>query len=209
MGLDFSPEGPHFSYSGFSYFRNSIAHYFKIPLILGSYKFSSPIEHPFTYYTFIDYDLDQIELNDQYTFLETFLNHSDCDGSLTPEECEGISTLIDEYILQLKKDVKKMKSNYHKLFKTKKDYVYYLKKYGLPAMQWGQCWHDFSKRDNINKRILFVLYSDNIDKIYKKCKKHLNVSNIIYFVEHQLKQAEDFNKALKNCVKCGWDLDFC
>lgn len=24
MGLDFYPEGPHFSYSGFSYFRNNI-----------------------------------------------------------------------------------------------------------------------------------------------------------------------------------------
>lgn len=209
MGLDFSPEGPHFSYGGFNYFRNNIAHYFKIPLILGSYKFSFPIGNTRISRTFINYDLDQIELSDQYTFLETFLNHSDCDGSLTPKECEGISILMDEYILQLEKDVKKMKSNYHKLFKTKKDYVYYLKKYGLPAMQWGQGWYDFDARDYINKTIFLTLYSNNINKIYKKCKKHFNVSNIIAFAEYQLKQAKDFNKALKNCVEWELDLDFC
>ena len=126
MGLDFYPEGPHFSYGGFSYFRNNIAHYFKIPLILDTYTRSSQTGDK-RLITFISYDLSQIEFTGKHTFLKLFLSHSDCDGQLTPEECKGISVLMDEYILQLEKDVKKMKSNYHKLFKTKKIMFFILK----------------------------------------------------------------------------------
>lgn len=208
MGLDFYPEGPHFSYSGFSYFRNNIAHYFKIPLVLSGYIWSSQTGDKLPF-TFIDYDLDQIEFTDKHTFLELFLNHSDCDGQLTPEECKGISMLMDEYILQLEKDVKKMKSNYHKLFKTKKDYVFYLKKYGLPAIQWLQCWNNSNERNTIHKTIRLVLYSDNINKIYKACKKQFIINNLIDAAEYQLDKAKQFNKTLKTCVKYQCDLKFC
>lgn len=208
MGLDFYPEGPHFSYTGFSYFRNNIAHYFKIPLVLSGYIWSSQTGDKLPF-TFIDYDLDQIEFTGKHTFLELFLNHSDCDGQLTPEECKGISVLMDEYILQLEKDVKKMKSNYHKLFKTKKNYVFYLKKYGLPAIQWLQCWNNFNERNTIHKIIRLVLYSDNINKIYKACKKQFIINNLIDMAEHQLQQAKEFNDTLKTCVELECNLEFC
>lgn len=208
MGLDFYPEGPHFSYDGFSYFRNNIAHYFKIPLVLSGYIWSSQTGDKLPF-TFIDYDLDQIEFTGKHTFLELFLNHSDCDGQLTPEECKGISVLMDEYILQLEKDVKKIKSNYHKLFKTKKDYVFYLKKYGLPAIQWSQCWNNSNERNTIHKTILLILYSDNINKIYKACKKQFIINNLIDAAEYQLDKAKQFNKTLKTCVKYQCDLEFC
>lgn len=207
MGLDFYPEGPHFSYGGFTYFRNCIGHHFNIPLKLYEYKYQFGNETRHGSYLATNTAIK--EHDSEYSFLEKLLLHSDCDGYLTPEECEGISILMDEYISQLEKDIKKMKSNYHKLFKTKKDYVYYLKKYGLPAMQWSQSWNNFNERNTTHKTILLVLYSDNINKIYKACKKQFIINNLIDMAEHQLQQAKEFNNTLKTCVELECNLEFC
>lgn len=207
MGLDFYPEGPHFSYGGFTYFRNCIGHHFNIPLTLHEYKyqFGNEIRHG----SYLVTNTAIKEHDSEYSFLEKLLLHSDCDGYLTPEECEGISIFMDEYISQLEKDIKKMKSNYYKLFKTKKDYVFYLKKYGLPAMQWRSNSWDEHLTNNVHKTILQVLYSNNINQIYKNCKKYFNVSNVIISAEHQLQQAKEFNNTLKTCVEWECNLEFC
>lgn len=117
--------------------------------------------------------------------------------------------MLDKYISQLEKDIKKMKSNYHKLFRTRKDYVFYIKKYGLPAMQWRSNAWDEHLTKNVHKTILQVLYSNNINQIYKSCKKYFNVSNIIVSAEHQLQQTKEFNNTLKTCVKWECNLEFC
>ena len=87
--------------------------------------------------------------------------------------------------------------------------MFFILKNGLPAIQWLQCWNNFNERNTIHKTIRLVLYSDNINKIYKACKKQFIINNLIDMAEHQLQQAKEFNDTLKTCVKLECNLEFC
>lgn len=76
-------------------------------------------------------------------------------------------------------------------------------------MQWRSNSWDEHLTNNVHKTILQVLYSNNINQIYKNCKKYFNVSNVIVSAEHQLQQAKEFNNTLKTCVEWACNLEFC
>jgi hypothetical protein len=79
VGIDISPGGAHWSYSGFHRFRERIASY--AGLFLNDMNgFGGGKEWPGT---------DPIEI---------LLNHSDCDGIISPEDCAKIAPRLREII---------------------------------------------------------------------------------------------------------------
>lgn len=80
MGIDFSHCDAHWSYFGFNHFRIRVANE-------------------------IDIDLDSMEgfggsgsWDDIKDPLKYFLNHSDCDGTITAKRCGKIATRLEEVI---------------------------------------------------------------------------------------------------------------
>ncbi len=80
MGLDFSHGDAHWAYSGFNRFRNRLGAAINI-------KFNNMDE--------CGGDQEWSEIEDPITLL---LNHSDCDGELSPEECLKIIPRLLEII---------------------------------------------------------------------------------------------------------------
>jgi len=81
MGLDFSHSDAHWSYSGFMKFRTHLAECTGIDLDMmegfgGDGEWSPPLTEPI------------IDL----------LNHSDCDGELTPEQCKIIAPRLRKIV---------------------------------------------------------------------------------------------------------------
>ncbi|MFE3202161.1 hypothetical protein [Embleya sp. NPDC059237] len=76
MGLDFSHTDAHWSYSGFMRFREAIAAHEGIDLWQMQGFNSGP---------------DAISWSTVTSPLKALLNHSDCDGHLTPEECAVVA----------------------------------------------------------------------------------------------------------------------
>lgn len=81
MGLDFVQSEAHWSYSGFMSFRERLANAIGISL-MSMQGFGTPL---------IPWDT----INDDIVPL---LNHSDCDGVLTPNECHTIAVRLAELI---------------------------------------------------------------------------------------------------------------
>lgn len=80
MGIDFSHSEAHWAYSGFSRFRNRLAQEIGIDLGMmdgfgGDIPFDS-IKDP----------------------IEPLLNHSDCDGGLTPSDCAKVAPRLRELV---------------------------------------------------------------------------------------------------------------
>jgi hypothetical protein len=80
MGLDFSHCDAHWSYSGFHRFRFRLAERIGI-------KLDDMVDFGGT----TSWDLVKDPLR-------AFFNHSDCDGSLTPQECSAIAPRIEEEV---------------------------------------------------------------------------------------------------------------
>ena len=100
MGIDFShnrPEGhhcPHWSYGGFNRFRNALAaaEGFDLDRMQG---FSSGD------YFGNDHTPGTRSWDEITTDLKPLLNHSDCDGELTPEECKQVYPRLREVVGEL------------------------------------------------------------------------------------------------------------
>ncbi len=81
MGLDFSHGNAHWTYSGFNRFRKRLA-------------------------AAIGFDLDEMDgfklngrsWNDMKDAIKPLLNHSDCDGDLTPDECRQVEPRLREIV---------------------------------------------------------------------------------------------------------------
>ena len=80
MGLDFSHSDAHWSYSGFMHFRTRLAD--EVGIDLSRMDGFDGIER-----------WDGIEDD-----IVPFLNHSDCDGTLSPEQCKTIAPRIEQLI---------------------------------------------------------------------------------------------------------------
>jgi hypothetical protein len=80
MGLDFNNNDAHWSYGGFNSFRRKVASSIGINLDeMYGFQGSNPWE----------------TVNDD---VKIFLDHSDCDGVLTPEECAKVWPRLQEII---------------------------------------------------------------------------------------------------------------
>jgi hypothetical protein len=103
MGLDFSHSSAHFSYSGFNSYRNLLSF-----MVFG-----------------IDYDTIPFDtIVKSRDTIKYILNHSDCDGSITPKRCAKLAVRLR----QLWKDM----SNKPELFEDD----------NKPwAEGWGECSH--------------------------------------------------------------------
>lgn len=91
MGLDFTHSEAHWAYSGFNRFRTELAKHEGIDLNAMEgfglmWRMYGEGEHPALSWDTID------------TPLKPLLNHSDCDGELTPEECAQIAPRLREAI---------------------------------------------------------------------------------------------------------------
>lgn len=96
MGLDFSHGDAHWSYSGFHRFRCKLARAINIDLeemdgfarepLLGCIVEGKP---------WPDTEIDP---------LIALLNHSDCDGELTPDQCKSIAPRLREIVEQFPAD---------------------------------------------------------------------------------------------------------
>lgn len=86
MGLDFSHTEAHWSYSGFNRFREQIAAREGIDLAQMEGFRSWRDERP------------RISWDTVTTPLKPLLNHSDCDGELTPEECRAVAPRLREVV---------------------------------------------------------------------------------------------------------------
>ncbi|MFJ2004741.1 hypothetical protein [Streptomyces chartreusis] len=86
MGLDFSHTEAQWAYSGFSRFRRALAHHEGIDL---------DVMHGFEWY---GDDRPRVSWDDVTTPLKPLLNHSDCDGELTPEECRQVAPRLREVV---------------------------------------------------------------------------------------------------------------
>ena len=80
MDLDFNHSDAHWSYGGFGNFRRRLAN--KIGINLSAMKGFGG-----------DISFETIKDN-----IEPFLNHSDCDGILTVEECEKVAPRLKELV---------------------------------------------------------------------------------------------------------------
>jgi len=80
MGLNFSHSTARWSYGGFHYFRKRLAN--EIGLNLEEMEGFGGVKN---------WD----EVNDP---IKPFLNHSDCDGVLTPEECRVVAQRLKELV---------------------------------------------------------------------------------------------------------------
>lgn len=87
MGLDFSHGDAHWPYGGFMRFRNALAAYEGIHLtdMEGFHRYREP-DHPMRSWDTVT------------TPLKPLLDHSDCDGELTPEECRQVAPRLREVI---------------------------------------------------------------------------------------------------------------
>lgn len=85
MGLDFSHTDAHWAHSGFNRFRREIAAYEGIDLdaMKGFERNGETEGTPWDTVT---------------TPLEPLLNHSDCDGVLTPQECRQVAPRLREVV---------------------------------------------------------------------------------------------------------------
>ncbi len=91
MGLDFSHTEAHWSYGGFGRFREALAEHegFKLNEMHGfcaPWRGDGPEAHP-------NRSWDEIA-----SPLKPLLNHSDCDGDLSPEECAQIAPRLREVV---------------------------------------------------------------------------------------------------------------
>jgi hypothetical protein len=112
MGIDFSVEGsgihferrPHWSYSGFGFFREQLAAEAGIELgrMYGFYDFDFAK-------AFREGGMERVKELDEASGekrswdeiddpIKPLLNHSDCDGQLTPEECATIAPRLRELV---------------------------------------------------------------------------------------------------------------
>jgi hypothetical protein len=86
MGLDFSHTDAHWAYSGFMRFRIRIAATLGINLErMEGFTRDSNVSNPTSWDT-IDDDI------------KVLLNHSDCDGELSPEECRKVAPRLREIV---------------------------------------------------------------------------------------------------------------
>lgn len=86
MGLDCSHEAFSGAYSAFNRFRRVVAKAWG-----GSFP---PHENP-TYSNDVFYTPDDIQTKADAPGLWTFLEHSDCDGQLTPDECRQVADELE------------------------------------------------------------------------------------------------------------------
>lgn len=91
MGIDFSHTEAGWSYSGFGLFREALAEYEGIRLrdmagFCAPWRGDDPETHP-------NLPWDKVD-----TPLKPLLNHSDCDGDLSPEECAQIAPRLREVV---------------------------------------------------------------------------------------------------------------
>lgn len=83
MGLDFSHGGAHWAYGGFGQFREALA-----------------LHEGFDLDTMVGFGGDQ-PWEPVATALKPLLNHSDCDGDLSPEECAQVAPRLRDVIKTL------------------------------------------------------------------------------------------------------------
>ncbi len=91
MGIDFSHTEAGWSYGGFGRFREALAEYEGIRLrdmagFCAPWRGDDPETHP-------NLSWDKVD-----TALKPLLNHSDCDGDLSPEECSQIAPRLREVV---------------------------------------------------------------------------------------------------------------
>src|SRR3546814_12914881 len=86
MGLDCSHTGAHWAYSGFTRFRRALAKHEGIDLdaMEGFQRHGD--------------DRPRVSWNTVTTPLKPLLDHSDCDGELTPEECRQVAPRLREVV---------------------------------------------------------------------------------------------------------------
>ncbi|MEU0665710.1 hypothetical protein ABZ508_26490 [Streptomyces lavendulocolor] len=80
MGLDFTHTDAHWSYTGFGRFRQALA-----------------LHEGFELKTMVGYGGDR-EWSTVDTPLKPLLDHSDCDGELTPEDCATVAPRLREVV---------------------------------------------------------------------------------------------------------------
>lgn len=86
MGIDFSHNDAHWSYGGFMRFRRELAAHEGIDLA-----------HMEGFRSYGD-DRPRISWDTVTTALRPLLDHSDCDGELSPEECRTVAPRLREVI---------------------------------------------------------------------------------------------------------------
>lgn len=91
MGLDFTHTDAHFSYGDFGEFRRALARWegFDLDAMAGHcapWRGDDPLTHQ-------NRPWDEIDVP-----LKPLLNHSDCDGDLSPEECAQVAPRLREAI---------------------------------------------------------------------------------------------------------------
>lgn len=86
MGLDFSHTEAHWSYSGFSRFREALAKYEAVDLGVMEGFLRHGDDRP------------RVGWDTVTTPLKPLLDHSDCDGELTPDECRQVAPRLREVI---------------------------------------------------------------------------------------------------------------
>ena len=91
MGIDFSHCGAHWAYSGFNRFRERIAGEIGINL-RDMEGFSGFLPTP------NQEEKEALKWNKIIDPIKLLLNHSDCDGILTPEECAKVAPRLREII---------------------------------------------------------------------------------------------------------------
>lgn len=89
MGLDFSHTDAHWSYHGFMRFRTALAAHEGIALdrMDGFQRHGD--------------DRPRISWDTTNTPLRPLLDHSDCDGDLTPEQCRQVAPRLREVVIAL------------------------------------------------------------------------------------------------------------
>lgn len=86
MGIDFSHTDAHWSYGGFARFREALAKHEGIDLdAMEGFRRHGD-------------DRPRISWSTVTTDLKPLLDHSDCDGQLTPEECRQVAPRLREVI---------------------------------------------------------------------------------------------------------------
>ncbi len=89
MGLDFSHGNARFSYSGFNRFRTRVAAAIGVYLpAMEGFRKEGVITDLF--------GVVPIKWSSVKDPLVPFLDHSDCDGSLTPDECRSVANRLRE-----------------------------------------------------------------------------------------------------------------
>lgn len=83
MGIDFSHSDAHWAYSGFNRFRRALAQHegFDLDRMLGFTRAA-----------------DAVSWDTVTSPLKPLLNHSDCDGEMTPAECAQVAPRLREVV---------------------------------------------------------------------------------------------------------------